>query len=224
MPVLMADSRFRQFRVRLKNDRFLKLRRIYSPEQLKKELDKFMPEDCYQTIATFQNPELMGAKHTQEPSYPLPKNKLYLNAEYRINKILNNNLLKVDYLMDFDLKSYVDQNEMLSNVSLARLFLQEHGMKEHILMKTPSGGRQLLIADFDKWANVHEAMPSKRESAYLLKMKQLTEMLKKAGVEWDWHVSNDTRRICRVPNSVRLSTGVKVSLIDFKPEYLTFAR
>ena len=215
MPVLLKDSHFRQFRVRLKNDRFVKLRRIYSAEQLKKELDRLMPEDCYQTISCWSSPQKLGVKRMLKPHYPLPKNELYKVPLYKTDKILNNNLLKVDYLMDFDAKDYKSLEDMQNNLKLARLFLQQQGMKEHLVMKTPSGGRQLLVMDFDKWAEIHEDWPSEREKAYLKEMRKLTSMMQIEGIRWDWKVSLDTRRVCRVPDTVRLSTGKKVRLIEF---------
>jgi hypothetical protein len=223
-PVLLSDSRFRQFRIRTKNDTFLKLRRIYSPEQLKKELDRIEPEDTYATISKWTNPERLGVKRLPKPKYPLPRNQLWRVAKYKTDKILNNNLLGCDFLMDFDLKDFKESKEMENNVTLARLKLQELGMVKQILIKTPSGGRQILVMDFNKWANVKAWHPSDRENKYLQKMNKLCNILIKAGISWDIPVSKDVRRISRVPNSVRLSTGRKASLIEFDEKYLTFAR
>lgn len=225
MPVLFYKSQFRQFRLRVSNreNPFKKIERIRTPEQLKRVLDAIMPMDVYQTVSLWLNPAFLGAKRVAKSRYPLPRHRLWERTESRINGILDNLFLSSDYLMDFDLKDYKDQVEMLSNVSLAKLFLQEHGMN-FALQKTPHGGRQLLVTDFSKWVDIHIANPRDREEAYRSKMKQLTGMLLKAGVKWDSDVSNNTRAVFRTPNTISTSNNAKVQLIEFKNGQLMFAR
>lgn len=225
MPVLFKQSQFRQYRLRLSGNTFFKIKeKIYNPEQLKAILDKLRPTDTYQTVSMWLNPAFLGAKNITKPKYPLPRHLLYQRTESRINAILDNLFLSSNYLMDFDLKDYKDSSEMLSNVSLARLFLQEHGMKDQLLMKTPSGGRQLLVMDFDKWANIHIANPRDREYAYSRKMKVLTDMLIKANIHWDDKVSLNTRAVFRTANTIGGLYKNKVQLIDFKNEQVIFAK
>lgn len=208
MPVLFYKSQFRQYRVKARENVFVKIKdKIYTPVQLKAVLDELMPEDVYQTISWWMKPQELGLKKIKKAGH----------------SILSNFFLGSDYLMDFDLKNYKDNAELVSNVNLARLFLEQYGMKRLVIMKTPSGGQQVLVTDFNTWAKVNVAHPKEREYAYLFKMKKLTKMLLDAGIKWDSDVSNDTRRIFRTPNTLRLSTNQKVRLLEYSPELMVFS-
>lgn len=220
-PILLYNSQFRHYRMRMKNNSFRKIQqKIYTPEQLKKLLDALMPQDVYQTVSWWMRPESLTIKPAKIP-YPTPD---FMLTEMKVVRHLDNFFIGSDFLMDFDKKDYKDQKEMLDNVQLARLFLTEKGMKEFTLMKTPSGGRQLLVTDFNKWVNKQTSNPLHRENLYGWKMNKLVKLLKGAGVKWDDEVSLDTRRIFRVPNTVGGAMGNRVQLIEFKEELLIFAR
>lgn len=162
----------------------------------------FGATDAYNTVSWWLNPQMLTRKHVALPEYRTKKDKKRIK-EARIQAFLSNIFLGSDYIMDFDDKDYQNgQSEALENVKLAKLALSELGFNDFLLMRT-GRGYQLLVFDFNKWAKqgMKAVMPRDREQFYLQKMKKLTEMLKAKGIKWDYDVSCDTRRICRVPNT-----------------------
>lgn len=194
MPDLLPMSKFRHYRVRLKNGKFIKIYgKIHTSEQLKKHLDRLMPADVYNTISWWLNPEYLGSR---KPQIPKSKKKAVI-TEYKIKNLLNNSFLGSDYLMDFDGDDYKSSVEMLDNVKLAKLKLNELGLYDFILVRT-GRGYQLWVMDFWKWAKIRIEHPRDREYACQKKMVKLTRELINAGIRWDYNVSIDTRRLARV--------------------------
>ena len=193
-PTLLPMSKFRHYRVRLKDNKFVKIKdKIHTPEQLKKHLDKLMPFDVYNTISWWLNPEYLGSRKAQMPKF---RSKEAM-VEYRTNNLLNNFFLGSDYMMDFDGDDYKSKEEMLDNVKLAKLKLNEMGLHDFTLVRT-GRGYQLWVMDFWKWAKISVKHPRDREYACQKKMVKLTSELRKAGIKWDYNVSIDTRRLARV--------------------------
>jgi hypothetical protein len=104
--------------------------------------------------------------------------------------------------MDFDDKDYASTDEAINNLVLAKLGLKQLGFKKFMTIRTGKG-YQLFVFDFNEWAKkgLKAVMPRDREYAYLNKMRLLTSKLKDMKIKWDYDVSCDTRRICRVPNT-----------------------
>jgi hypothetical protein len=205
MPYLLPNSQLRQYKLRRiegKGERWLVIRKkIRTPEHLSSYIDSFKPTDVYQTISYWLNPQKLSTKRIALPKYTGNKEML---KEAKINAFLSNMFIGSDYIMDFDDKDYANGNiEALDNVKLAKLALNELGMKDFMLMRT-GRGYQLLVFDFNDWAKkgLKAVMPKDREHIYLQRMKKLTEILRANGIKWDYGVSCDTRRICRVPNTI----------------------
>ena len=204
LPYLLPNSQFRQYKLRRienKGERWLVIRKkIRTSEQLLSYIAAFKPTDVYQTISYWLNPDKLSTKKTALPKYEGNKEKI---KEAKIRAFMGNIFIGSDYIMDFDDKDYAKGTaESLDNVKLAKLALNELGMKEFMLMQT-GRGYQLLVFDFNKWAKngLKAILPRDREYVYLQRMKKLTEMLKSRKIKWDYGVSCDTRRICRVPNT-----------------------
>ncbi len=190
-PILLYNSKFRHYRIKCigknRKEYFKKLnKKIYNSKQLKNYLDRYNPIDVYQTISWWFNPQLLGSRRNVK-GFPL----------------LNNFFLGSDYLMDFDIGDYTNKLEMINNVKLAILSLREVGFIHYILLRTGQG-YQLIITDFNikTKEKLKAVFPRDREYAYGMKMKELTDKLIKMKVKWDWRVSIDTRRLCRVPNTL----------------------
>ena len=204
LPHILSNSQFRQYKLRRiegKGEKWLVIRKkIRTPEQLASYIGPFKPTDVYQTISYWLNPDKLSTKKTTLPEYRGNKETL---KEAKIRAFLGNMFIGSDYIMDFDDKDYAKgMVDSLDNVKLAKLALNKLGMKEFMLMRT-GRGYQLLVFDFNGWAKngLKATMPRDREYAYLQRMKKLTELLKSMGIKWDYGVSCDTRRICRVPNT-----------------------
>ena len=204
-PALFYNTQFRQYRLRLEGNKFHKIKyKIRTPKELKAILDKMMPEDVYQTISWWLNPEDLGQKRVNSPGSPR----------------LDNLFLGSDYLMDFDEKDYQERSEMLHNIRLAQIYLKEHGMIQQVLMRT-GRGYQLVVIDFFEWAKVKVESPRDREYAYGYKMRKLTKDMLNKGIKWDSDVSIDTRRIFRVPNTMHRN-GKKIMIIAYSEKTLIF--
>ncbi|MHB1764736.1 MAG: hypothetical protein ACYCS1_04255 [Gammaproteobacteria bacterium] len=200
MPVLLNNTKWRHYRLRIKTDKdeqWIKVKsKIYKNYQLKKYLDLINPTDVYQSVSWWLNPQDLGARGKRIAGYP----------------ILNNFFLGTDYLMDFDLKDYTNRDELFSNINLARMELKNLGMNKEKLIKT-GRGYQLLEEDFNRWANIHVIDPRDREKAYQAKMSALTDMLLKRRIKWDSDVSRDSRRVFRVINTKHFN-GEIIKLIN----------
>lgn len=196
-PILFYNSRFRQYRFRIRDNVFMKVKaKIRNAKELKALIEQYKPIDVYQTVAWWLNPNTLGPKRIKKAGY----------------RILNNFFLGSDYIMDFDLKDYASEEEMVDNLCRARLLLERMGMKEHTVIKTGKG-RQLLVTDFDKWVKLSIGNPMDREYAYGFKMKLLTETMMKSGIKWDDKVSTDTRRIFRTPGTLH-QNGNTIKILE----------
>ena len=201
-PILLHNSKFRQYKLR-KNDKWYVIRqKIRSPEQLLWFIEKYQPTDVYQTVSWWLNPQSLNGKRANLPDYN-GRNKKQIK-EAKIKHFLANTFLGSDYIMDFDDKDYSDRSEgSQSNLRLAKLKLWELGFKDFLTMRTGKG-YQLLVKDFNEWAKkgIKATMPRDREYQYQRKMNELTKILLQAKIKWDYKVSIDTRRVFRVPNTI----------------------
>lgn len=219
-PILLENSNWRHFRFRLQNGKFVSIRsRINSPEKLKFLLMKLNPKDAYQTISCFLNPERLSSKNFRK----------HKKAGFQITY---NNFLWSDMLIDIDALSgdekranpekCKDRFESFQNCEKIYDILRENYSK--IKSVETFRGYQLLC--FDWKDEIRERIEKlgifhtkKREEIFSQEKKKFCDMLRKKKIKFDYDTSIDTRRICRIPNTLH-NKGVICRISDnpiFRP-------
>lgn len=182
-PVLLPDSKRRQYRLRLRDGTMINIKRkITKPAQLQKLCTKIKPVAVYQTISKWQNPELLTNKGNP------------CKGGY---KWLCNNFLGTDFLIDAD-------KEHCNNHNLQKLanFAKCNECDGYMIIKTGNGYHYWIFNPC--FLNPHALIPNpfNREMHYLHKMRKTVNYLKHKGIKFDYEISMDTRRIARVPNTL----------------------
>lgn len=167
-----AKNRF--CRIRLADGTFIHLKARLDTPTFYRKIVFLKPVDTYISIGRWLNPATIKSRR-----HP-----------YCANVFLGS-----DYVLDFDEKKPGAINKSIN-------CLRALGWNEFALCET-SRGYQLWVLDFDAKTNTKlgEVNPRQREARYLKEMRNLTRKLRNAGIEWDHHVSNDTRRVLRMWNS-----------------------
>ena len=189
-PILMPNSSLRQYRLLLAKGVMVTLKvRICKPEDLTKFLVRFKPIACYQTISCWSNPELLtnnGNPH---------------NGGY---KLLSNLFLYSDYLLDIDEHDCTKDN-------LERIDKYTKPF-ERTIVRTGTGYHVWLHNWMDDF---YSSSPYNREKHAHREMEKLTDYFKGNGLSFDFSVSEDTRRIARVPNTLHQNGRVCKILDEF---------
>jgi DNA primase catalytic subunit len=190
-PIILPNSQFRQYRFRLKDGTFIKIKdKIRTQGDLIKYLKKYNPADVYQTASWWLNPQLLGSRIEKKAGF----------------RILQNFFLGMDFIFDFDADDYNSVIEMQENLDKAIANFKSLGLNDYMVMET-GRGFQVLFLDFNEWLlNQYPhirmiANPMDREMAYRAKLIKIVTGLKNKGIKFDYNVSIDTRRIFRVPNT-----------------------
>lgn len=144
--VLPPDSEHRQFRLKLADKSFVKVRqRIKSSEELKRWLNFFNPTDVYVSVSTWLNPEAVSARNITR-SGRSPK------AGWKQADLI---LLGSDYFADFDAKDYVNGLQGAFRVMIATWeLLKQKDFKDFMFVRTGKG--------FQLWTfSVYQSLPKK---------------------------------------------------------------
>lgn len=107
------------------------------------------------------------------------------------SKTLGNAFLYADFFIDIDNKW---ENNLNKAISILRLM----GFKEIEAYESPNGFH-IWVKDFKKFIKKDIHNINDRESFYLKKQKEMSDILKEHRVVFDYGVSTDTRRIGRIP-------------------------
>ncbi|MBI4029359.1 MAG: hypothetical protein HY376_03255 [Candidatus Blackburnbacteria bacterium] len=203
--VLPPDSEHRQFRLKLADKSFVKVRqRINSSEDLKRWLNFFNPTDVYVSVSTWLNPEAVSARNITKTGRS-PK------AGWKQADLV---LLGSNYFADFDAKDYVNGLQGAFRVMLGMWeLLKQKDFKDFVFVRTGKG--------FQLWTfGVYQSLPKKiprvkdrLDYVERAKKKLTTELAAKLEVQYaaelkrkefaaDYPQSRNTLQIGRVWGSV----------------------
>jgi len=143
---LPSDSEHRQFRLKLADKSFVKVKqRITSPADLKRWLNFFNPTDVYVSVSTWLNPEAVSSRNITR-SGRSPK------AGWKQAEPV---LLSSDYFADFDAKDYVNGLQGAFRVMLGMWeLLKTKGFEDFTFVRTGKG--------FQLWTfGFYQSLPKK---------------------------------------------------------------
>jgi DNA primase catalytic subunit len=172
--LLPKDAKHRHFRFFKVDGSVIKVKdRISSIKRLRRTLIRFAPISAYCTVSYWLNPTVL---------------------QRRSDEVSTNCFLGSDFLCDIDVPFLEGGRE---ETIKAYEFFERMGYKP-VVMFTGSG-TQLHVYDFFKDC---EENPIEREKKCLKKMRELSEKLEEAKIMFDESVSNDTRRLRKVENTL----------------------
>ncbi len=191
-PILPPDPQWRQFRVKMDKNHWVKIRRkIQTPEDLQERLIELNPKDVYFMTSKFLDPVNVGSKNLGTAGY----------------KWLYNLFLGSGLYFDMD---YKDENVVEDLVSR----LKKDGFGSIRVIETGNGYHIWMTEDLKNHFSELKGIknPKERERAYMSVKKKLVDKYKK-DFDFDEPITLDTRRILRVPNTIHSGTGDIVKLI-----------
>jgi len=182
LPYLMPDSKHRQYKIVLRGGKMVVLNElIKTPEQLQKLCLDFLPVSVFQTISTWLDPrEISGKRPTQTGR------KGY--------KWLNSKILSCDFILDLD-------KEHCTPVNLSAI---EKLVKYDTKVRTGSGYHYWIFHPFP----LLNSNPFFREDECRYLLTGYANAMKTLGIQFDYPVSIDPRRIVRTPNTLHQSGKV----------------
>ncbi len=199
VPILLPQSNWRQYRVRLWNNEWYKIPdRITDSKTLQRWLISLKPRDVYFMTGRFLNPQHVGPKKWKgKPGYKWDYN-LFLGGEL---------------YFDIDHKNLDEINKIIED-------LKKENFKKIVLIKT-GNGYHIHVYDFEKHFDYLKGIdnPFEREFKYK-RVKTLIAERYSEKYDIDKQITLDTRRILRVPNTMHGNTGKKISVISGE-KYLT---
>lgn len=177
-PMLLRDSPRRQYRLLLRDYTMVALgRKITKPEQLQKLCVKLLPVAVYQTVSRWVFPEVLSNRGKPKHGGSRWTKNLFLDS---------------DFIIDLDPKHCTQHNLTLLMETLAGYdtTIVRTGNGYHFWIWDWRKDRHFITKPFDR------EMKCKRE------MEKFVGSLKDKGIEFDYSISMDTRRIARVPNTL----------------------
>jgi DNA primase catalytic subunit len=185
--------KFRHYRFRLRNGKFLKIKKTARSEaELQKLLVRYAPLDAFYSVSKWLNPGKLGPRGEKEESVFLSSNLVF----------------------DLDTKPFSRwkmeecRRETLKLVE----FLEKKGIK--ISYVAFSGGKGFHVVCEGKKSSAMQ--PREREKKALAFAKKIASEVKEKGIEIDSKVTTDTRRVIRIPGTLNSSTGFACTLVSRK--------
>jgi DNA primase catalytic subunit len=201
--VLPYNSKWRQFKIRLLNGKFLTVKkRIRNINDLKKVLLEFIPIDIYYSVSQWINPTVVSFNSFKgiKSGYELAYN-LFLNGDlvFDIDGKGNNLIEKIE-----DAKS--------KTIKLIDI-LKEMGFNDFRIVFTGSKGFRIDVLDY-KFEGYENLLPNQRMWAYYMEKKKIVDKAKEKGGVFCYNVSLDIKRIVRLIGSINSKTGYICSIIN----------
>jgi DNA primase catalytic subunit len=193
LPVLPHDSKFRQYRLKLFDGKWCKIRsQITSPRQLQKYLIKYAPQEVYVSSSCFLNSKVVGPKRWNKAGY----------------KVASNMFLFSDFVVDFDKKQF--NNDWTLTLNEVKKVADYFALYNKLYVRT-GNGFQMWLLDWDSKVRPTKAMmPLEKENHYKQLKRNLVYKLSQAGFVFDCEISYDTRRVVRCWNTLHRNGTVCV--------------
>lgn len=175
------DIKHRQFRIITTDGKWVILFRACNKKILQKKLQNFLPIHAYVSNSTWLNPQVVGLKWKKRY-----KNELI---------ITKNIILSSDFTIDFDTQD-------MANLIKAYNHLKDNGLEKFKFVKTKRGMHLWVLDWYSKCCIKKILHPFARE-AYIRREKiKLANELKSIGINFDYDVVIDTRRVYRLWDSL----------------------
>lgn len=203
--VLPSLSRWRHFKFRLKNDKWIILKkRIRTVEDLRKKILEFKPLDVYHSVSLWLCPEKV-------------RFNIY-NKKMAGYNIAYNLFLGGDLVIDIDGKgrTFEEKIEYAKNEAFKIIdLLKEIGFKKFKTIFTGGKGFRIDVEDFifdnTKYYNL---LPNIKMQMYMHEKKNIIDYLKSKGADFCYDVSLDAKRVVRVIGTINSRTGYVCKEVD----------
>lgn len=172
LPVLLPDSRFRQFRIETREGIFLTLPSIRTPQDLQKHVIKYAPKNVYCSTSCWLNPSRVRFKRRTQG----------------FRNILLSNLILVD----------IDNNN-IENVKKTLSYFEQRKDAQLLKLCHSGGGVHLYYIPTE---NLSKITPKKRISYIQKKRRIIEKEMIEAGIDLDRGIMTDIMRVCRIQNSL----------------------
>ncbi len=227
-PSLIKDYFTRYYQTQLENKKvnndlsFLKFRQI---KHQSFERRWIIPRT---TIATVHQLFRSITTHPDVPAHVYATVLQFLNAPHLTTKETSVLCLSGPYVMDFDQKGHILyaqegleelKTRMLDTVDL----LQDwYGLSQFRYTFSGHKGFHLYVTDYPEQCLTSTHWGPTREQYESQQRHRLTWQLRRAGIEFDYPISCDTRRILRIPYTLHGLTGLQCTLLSSKRELQQF--
>lgn len=203
--ILPPHYKFRQFKIFYDGGKCIKINKsINKKEDLFGILQKIQPDAFYVSVSRFYNPSKLSH---------MRKNWFKAGFKWSSNIFLGGELV-----IDFDEKK-------VGMIEKAIKILKEHWDFERFEQIETRRGFHLWVMDFEKIIKKQFDNPFERENHFKQIKRKVLYDLEKQGIEFDFPVSVDTRRIVRVPNSIYRKEGFEriCNVVNLVPQEANLA-